>query len=204
MLCRLFEKEARQEIQFRCVLMDTWYAVTSIMVRILRGEKYFCCPVKGNRTVYASDGVGGEHPRQRADTLAWTPEDEQQGQVVRLNPWPKGVKVRMFRLVLSTKRTEWVVTNDPALQTAGDVRETLAVRWFVEVFHRELKQVTGIEDCQCHLGRCQRNHIGIALLVWIRLAQYAREAKSTIYTLKFGLLDEYMRQQLKSPSLSFA
>ncbi|WP_139322712.1 transposase, partial [Deinococcus marmoris] len=55
MLRRLFEKEARQELRFRCVLMDTWYAVTTIMLRILRGGKYFCCPVKGNRTLYISD-----------------------------------------------------------------------------------------------------------------------------------------------------
>jgi len=204
MLRRLFEKEARRELLFRCVLMDTWYAVTLIMLRILRAGKFFCCPIKGNRTVYASDSADGEHPRQRADTLAWTTPQEAQGQQVRLNGWPQEVKVRMFRLVLSTERTEWVVTNDPALQTADDVRQTLAVRWSVEVFHRELKQITGIEDCQCRLGRSQRNHIGTAMLVWIRLAQRAREAKKTIYALKFGLLDDYMRQQLKNPSLSFA
>ncbi|CAM3641648.1 hypothetical protein DEFR109230_06525 [Deinococcus frigens] len=42
------------------------------------------------------------------------------------------------------------------------------------------------------------------MLVWIRLNQQAKEAKKTIYALKFGLLDDYMRQQLKNPSLSFA
>lgn len=204
MLRRLFEKEAGGEIQFRCVLMDTWYAVTAIMLRILRSEKYFCCPVKGNRTVYPASGSGGEHPRQRGDKLAWTPQQESQGQEVRLNQWPKTFKVRMFRLVLSTERTEWIVTNDSALQTADDVRQTLAVRWFVEIFHRELKQITGIESCQCRLGRSQRNHIGMAMLVWIRLTQRARAAKKTIYAVKFGLLEDYMRQQLKNPSLSFA
>ncbi|WP_075834994.1 hypothetical protein [Deinococcus marmoris] len=73
------------------------------------------------------------------------------------------------------------------------MRQTLVVRWAALVFHRELKQITGIEGCQCRLGRSQRNHVGIAMLVWIRLAQAAREAKKTIYALKFGLLDEYMR-----------
>jgi len=32
--------------------------------------------------------------------------------------------------------------------------------------HREAKQITGIEYCQCCLNRSQRNHIASALLVW--------------------------------------
>jgi hypothetical protein len=32
-------------------------------------------------------------------------------------------------------------------------------------FHRELKQLTGVEACQCRKARIQRNHIACALLV---------------------------------------
>jgi hypothetical protein len=45
------------------------------------------------------------------------------------------------------------------------------------------------------------NHIGCAILVWIRLKQVAEETAQTIYQVKHGLLSEYLRQQLKSPSI---
>jgi hypothetical protein len=37
------------------------------------------------------------------------------------------------------------------------------IRWKVEEFHRELKQLTGVESCQCRKGRIQRNHIACAI-----------------------------------------
>lgn len=202
---RLLEKERAQEISFRSVLMDTWYAINAVMLRIQRAGKIFCCPVKGNRNVLVPDpAAGGETPRQRADTLVWDEETLEGGQTVRLNGWPGGVKVKMFRVVLSTGRTELVVTNDPALLTTDGVRATYAVRWFVEVFHRELKQVTGVEACQCRLARAQRNHIGCALLVWIELSARAKSLHRSIYSLKTGLLSAYMRAELAQPTFRFA
>ena len=75
------------------------------------------------------------------------------------------------------------------------------LRWKIEQFHRETKQTTGIEACQCRLARIQRNHIACAILVWVRLKQVAQETAFTIYQLKQGLLDDYMRSQLRSPAI---
>ena len=36
------------------------------------------------------------------------------------------------------------------------------MRWKIEEFHRELKQLTGVEACQCRQARIQRNHIACA------------------------------------------
>ena len=69
----------------------------------------------------------------------------------------------------------------------------------IEQFHRETKQVTGLESCQCRKARIVRNHIGCAILVWVRLKQVAQETNQTIYKAKHGLLSDYLRQQLKSP-----
>jgi hypothetical protein len=69
------------------------------------------------------------------------------------------------------------------------------------VAHREDKQLTGIEGCQCRLARIVRNHIGCAMLVWVRLKQVAYETGRTIYQVKHDLLSDYLRQQLKSPTI---
>jgi hypothetical protein len=77
------------------------------------------------------------------------------------------------------------------------------VRWKIEEFHREAtKQLTGIEGCQCRAGRIQRNHIvACALLVWSRLKDLAYQSGRTIYRIKHGLLQDYLIQQLKNPTV---
>ena len=75
------------------------------------------------------------------------------------------------------------------------------VRWKIEEFHRETKQLTGIEGCQCRTGRIQRNHIACALLVWSRLKDLAYQSGRTIYRIKHSLLQDYLIQQLKNPSV---
>ena len=109
--------------------------------------------------------------------------------------------MKLFRLVLSTKRTDYVVTNDMAQDAAQAAKEKGGLSWKIEQFHREAKQVTGVENCQCRKQRAQRNHIGCAILVWVRLNRLARQTGQTIYQLKFGLLSDYMRQQLNKPSI---
>jgi hypothetical protein len=104
-------------------------------------------------------------------------------------------------VVLSTQRTDYVVTNDLAQDNTQVVQEVCGLRWKIEQFHRETKQLTGIEGCQCRKARLVRNHIGCAVLVWVRLNQVAYETHRTIYQVKKELLSDYLRQQLKSPSI---
>ncbi|GET39519.1 hypothetical protein MiSe_42890 [Microseira wollei NIES-4236] len=66
----------------------------------------------------------------------------------------------------------------------------------------EIKQLTGIESCQCRKGRIQINHIACAMLVWLRLKHKAYQTGQTVYQLKHRLLSDYLIQQLKRPSLA--
>lgn len=100
--------------------------------------------------------------------------------------------------------TDYIVTNAPQIHTVDDIEKICAVRWRIEQCHRELKQTTGLERCQCRKAQIQRNHIACCLLVWHRLKALAIQLKSNIYQLKQGLLDSYMRQQLKKPELVMA
>ena len=92
-------------------------------------------------------------------------------------------------------------TNDLSQSDVSVVRQVCDVRWKIEQFHRETKQLTGLEDCQCRLPRIVRNHIASAFLVWVHLMRKAYETGKTLYQVKHGLLSEYLRQQLKSPAI---
>ena len=82
---------------------------------------------------------------------------------MKVKGFPKEHKVRLFRVVVHPRRTEWIVTNDPTRDWAPDARRARALRWKIEEFDREAKQLTGIERCRCRAGGIQRNHVACAL-----------------------------------------
>ena len=120
------------------------------------------------------------------------------------NCFPKDHKVQCFRVEVTIYRTDFVVSNDLAQDSTEAAQQACSLRWKIEQLHRETKQVTGLEACQCRKARIQRNHIGCAFLVWVRLNALAKQAGQTIYQLKHGLLDDYLCQQLKRPSLEMS
>ena len=189
----------QKQLLFRTVLMDTWYATKDAMLYIEQLGKVYYCPLKDNRQV---DDSGGAAPYRRVDSLDWTEKERKHGKVVKIKGFPKDHKVKLFRVVLSTQRTDYVVTNDLAQDDTQAAQDACGIRWKIEQFHRETKQLTGLEGCQCRKARIVRNHIACAILVWVRLKQGAHETKQTVYQVKHGLLSDYMRQQLKSPAIS--
>jgi hypothetical protein len=187
-----------RRLPFRAVLMDTWYATKDLMLFIDGMKKTFYCPLRSNRQV---DDSGGEKPYRRVDALDWSEEELEKGKLVKIKGFPKDYKVKLFRVAVCSNRTEWIVSNDLSEDSTQETREVRAVRWKIEEFHREAKQLTGIEDCQCRASRIQRNHIGCAMLVWSRLKHLAYQSGQTIYQIKRGLLRDYLVGQLKNPSV---
>ena len=191
----------QKQLPYRAVLMDTWYATKELMLLIERLQKYYYCPLKDNRQV---DDSEGRQPYQRVDALTWSQDQLQHRKLIKIKGFPKDHKVQCFRVELSTHRTDGIVTNDPAADTTEATQQVCGFRWRIEQLHREGKQVTGLERCQCRKARIQRNHIASAFLVWVRLKELALQTAQTVYQLKHGLLDDYLRQQLKNPSINMS
>lgn len=188
-------------VLFQTVLMDSWYATTAIFKYLIKEGKTFYCPIKSNRKV---DDSCGKEAYKPVDELPGQEQELERGKLVKLHKFPLDQKVKLFRVAVSTHRTDYIVTNDTAQNAAQDVKENIALRWCVEQLHREEKQLTGIQESQCRLARAQRNHILAATLVWTRLKSLAYAYGQTIYQLKKGLLDHYLCQQLTSPSIAYA
>ena len=150
-----------KQLPFRTVLVDSWYPSRQVLRYIERLEKLYYCPLKSNQLVDDSDG---KYPHQNVDMLHFSEEEQVHGKFVHLKNFPKGHRVKLFRLALFTERTEYVATNDLTQDSAGETRKHCSIRWKIEQFHRQVKQVTGLERCQCRKQRAVRNHIGCAML----------------------------------------
>ena len=84
---------------------------------------------------------------------------------------PRDCKLKLFRVLVSTHRTDYLVTNEVEPRDTAAAEQESSVRWTIEPFHRELKQLTGVQAYQCRLTRSQ------------------------------GFLDAYMRHELIKPAL---
>ena len=185
-------------LSFNTVLMDSWYATKTLMQYIDKMGKYYYCPLKKNRLV---DDTGGTQEYKPIESLNWSQRELEQGKIIKIKAFPKEKKVKLFRVLVSTDKTEFVATNDLTQNSTEVVQEVCKVRWKIEEFHRELKQLTGVESCQCRKARIQRNHIACAMLVWLRLKELAYKTGQSVYQLKHGLLSNYLIAQLRRPAL---
>jgi len=185
-----------------CVTFSPPERIPNSLMQYIEGlGKYYYCPLKRNRLV---DDTEGREKYKHIEALEWSESEQEKGKIIKIKAFPKNKKVKLFRVIVSTDKTEFIVTNDLTQDSTDVVQEVCDVRWKIEEFHTELKQLTGVESCQCRKARIQRNHIGACMLVWLRLKDMAYKTGQTIYQLKYGLLSNYLIQQLKRPVIAMS
>ena len=102
-------------------------------------------------------------------------------------------------MAVSTHRTDYVVTNDRTQDSTEATQEARGFHWKISCTAKATSYRPG--TLQCRTARIQRNHIGCAFLVWVRLKASAAKTGHTVYQTKHALLDDYLIQQLRNPSL---
>lgn len=185
-----------KNLKFKIVLMDTWYATDFLMKEIDRLGKIFYCAIKSNRL---ASPVNQKCEYKQVKEVEWSRVEQRIGIRIHFKRWPQHKHLQLFCIEVLSNRTDYVVTNDLAQIDTNAAQKEYGIRFMIEQLHRELKQTTGIDQCECRKGRIQRNHIASAFLVWIKLKQIAYQTGQTIYQLKEGLLKNYLIDQLKNP-----
>ena len=185
-----------QQIRARNIAFDSWYASSDNLKLIRRSGWKFYTTLKSNRKVSLSKETG----YQNLEAIEWTPETLISGQLVRIKEIPFWLK--LFKLVATNGDIEWVITNNLTEDfTRLRAVEAIQVRWQVEEFHREFKQLTGSEKCQCRKARSQRNHLACCYSAWVAIKVKAQEMRKTAYQLRNGLFADYLKLQLRNPMI---
>jgi len=182
-------------IQAQTVLFDSWYGSWENLKLVNRLGMIFFTTLKSNRLVSLSKEQGYIH----LDEIDWTPDRLQYGVSIKLKQVP--FRVQLFKVVLPNGDIDWIITNSEASLTTDDVQDEDAKRWQVEQLHRELKQLTGIEKCQCRKQRAQRNHIACCYQAWLAIKVKAGIVGKTLYALVHDLLYEFLRAELRDPRI---
>lgn len=193
MLKQAFDKK---RIKARIILFDSWYASVANLKFVHRANRIFFTRLKSNRLVSIDKDAGYIH----LDAIEWTDAQLNQGIWVKLKEVP--FLIRLFKLVAPNGDIDWVITNCPDdTLTMQEARSQHDRRWPIEPFHRELKQLTGSERCQCRKAQSQRNHLACCYHAWLSLKVQAKRLGITLYQVRENLFREYLRSELRNPHI---
>ncbi|MBU6388993.1 transposase [Patescibacteria group bacterium] len=169
------------------VLMDAWYTASQTLRLIARFGWTWIAEIRSNRVCYTPSGA-----RQHLKDLSL----RENGGTVYLK------EVGYVRVAKSVTQQNGCVRylGSNNLQLA-DVSLAYARRWEIEVYHREIKQVTRVANCQARRSRSQRNHIFCALLAYTSLQFHRFTTGLTSYQTKLKILAPAIRDYLATPTV---
>lgn len=192
----LLRAVVEKQLKAKRVLFDSWYASWQNLKHVHRLGLLFYTTLKSNRLVSLRKEEGYIH----LDEIDWTADRLKNGVIVKLKKVP--FKVKLFKVVAKNGDIDWIITNDlDETMTTQGAQEADALRWQVEEFHRELKQLTGSEKCQCRKARSQRNHLACCYHAWVSLKVHAKALHKTIYRVHTELFSDYLRNALRTPTI---
>ena len=110
--------------------------------------------------------------------------------------------IKVFRTINPKGNTEYWATSQLDMSLEQAAAGTLGV-WQIEVYHRSLKQFTGIECSQFRLEVAQRNHIGLAIRAFVRLEVQRLRQHISYFEAKTAIIHDAIRAYLAHATLIF-
>ena len=109
--------------------------------------------------------------------------------------------ISVFKFVARNGRIDYVATSKEKF-SREEIKDIIAARWSIEVYHRELKQTCGIERCQAHHGRSQRNHIYMSIMAWFYKHTQRLTKSLSMYQQDWQIIKKSIALEIKSIMLS--
>jgi hypothetical protein len=171
------------------VAFDSWYSALDNL-KLLRGLNWpWLTQLKANRQV-SVDQTGNRAIR---DTLI-----PPAGRVVHLKGYGW---IKVFKIAGTNDSFEYWATSELKMSLEACAFHALDA-WQVEVYHRGLKQFTGIERGQFRLEISQRNHIGLAIRAFVRLEVHRLNTGTSWFKSKAQIIRVAIRAYLAQPLLT--
>ncbi len=179
-------------LQFRYVLMDSWFTAKENQEFIVDKDKHFIGALKDNRLVALSVDDKKQGKFTRVSDIAL--EDKQ-----AVRGWLKGYphEVLIVRRIFTNKdgstATVNLVCSDLTL-TGKKVAAIYQKRWKVEEFHKSLKSNAGLAKSPTRTPTTQNNHIFMAIMAVFKLECLKIKHQTNHFALKAKLYIKAIRQ----------
>lgn len=180
------------QLKFRYVLMDSWFAAQENFEYIVKKGKHFIAALKDNRLVALSESDKKEGRFVRIDTLQLTDQQAVRG-------WLKGFadEVLLVRRIFTNKDGSTgllnLVCSDLTLN-GESVTTIYKKRWKVEVFHKSLKSNAALAKSPTRTVTTQNNHVFMSIYAVFKLECLKLKHKLNHFALRAKLFIKATQQ----------
>jgi len=155
------------QLKFRYVLMDSWYAAQENFEFIVKKRKHFIAALKDNRLVALNEADKKKGGFVRIDTVPLSDKQAVHG-------WLKGYgkEVLLVRQVFTNKDGSTGLLNLVCSDLTLDGEQVTAIyqkRWRVEVFHKSLKSNAALAKSPTQTRTTQNNHVFLSIVAVFKL-----------------------------------
>lgn len=171
------------------VIFDSWYANLKNLKLIRQHGWHWLTQLKSNRLV-STDRSGN-----RPISDVFIPSS---GAIVYLKGYGW---IKVFKTVGTNGDVEYWAPSRLEMTLEQSAFYALDA-WQVEVYHRGLKQFTGVERAGFRLAVAQRNHIGLAIRAFVRLEVYRLRTGVSWFETKASIIREAIRAYPAHPVLT--
>ena len=180
---QMLEVCVHNEIPFRYVLNDSWYASADNMMFIRHElDRHFIMALKSNRKVALSAQDKSQGRYQTVSTLD-LPEGTVREVYLESVDFPLLLTKQIFINGDGSIGILYLVTSDVTLDTSH-LTTIYQTRWKVEEYHRSLKQNASLEKSPTRTVTTQTNHFFVALCTFVKLESLRTQTKLNHYALK--------------------
>jgi hypothetical protein len=193
----MVQQAVRNQIVFRYVLNDVWFASAENMRFIkLTVEKEFIMPLKSNRKIALSVADKKQGRYVQLGTLDLKPHTVCEIYLEGVE-FPLLLVKQVFVNEDGSTGVLYLVTSDTSL-TWDEITTIYRKRWNVEPYHKSLKQNASLERSPTHTVTTQTNHFFAALEGYIKLERLKVKTKLNHFALKAKLYAQALRSAFDS------
>ena len=180
------------QLKFRYVLMDSWYAARENFEFIVKKGKQFIAALKDNRLVALSQADKEQGRYERIDRLSLPEKQAVRG-------WLKGYakEVLLVRQVFTNKDNSTGMLNLVCSDLTLDGEQVTTIyqkRWNVEVFHKSLKSNAGLAKSPTQTVTTQSNHVFMSIVAVFKLECLKMQHHLNHFALRAKLLIKATQQ----------
>ena len=158
---------AQQQVHYRYLLADSWYASADNMNYVLSLKHHFLFALESSRTVALSEMARSQGQFQTLDALTF-PDKGLLTVYLRSVKQAVLVAKQVFTNKDGSQGTLYLVSSDTSL----DYEQLTTIyqrRWKVEEYHKSLKQNTSMGKSPTKTPDTQANHFFASILAYIKL-----------------------------------
>jgi hypothetical protein len=173
------------------VAFDSWYAALDNLKLLRSLDWVWLTRLPSNRLV----NPDGEGNRQISE--------------IRIPPAGRQVHlkgygwVKVFKTVGKDGDAEYWATSCLDMPLA-DQDQLADAAWQIEIYHRGLKQHTGVEQSQHRKAHAQRTHIGLAIRAFLRLEAHRLRTGTSWFDAKLSIIRDAVRAYIDHPQYTLS